>query len=157
MAMLELAIADQALLAADDLEIRRREIPSYTIDTVLDLRSRLGDSEPLYLCLGMDSLCTLDSWHRWRELLDHCHLVVTARPGAKPPATGVVAELLRERACETIEELQSLPGGNIYLFDCILLPISSTEIRELVASEKSIAFLTPEPVVSYINQHNLYR
>ena len=145
LAMLQLAIQGQPKLRADDLELRRADSVSYTIDTVLEIRSQMPASAPLHLCLGMDSLQHLHTWHRWQELLDHCHIVVTRRPGSQPPQTGPVAALLADHQTDDIQLLRQQPGGCIYLFSSILLPISSTEIRQLVSRQHSIAYLTPPP------------
>lgn len=58
-----------------------------TIDTLIELRAELPDT-PICFLLGLDSLLGLPSWHRWRELTDYAHLIVSARPGwqAEPPA-----------------------------------------------------------------------
>ena len=64
--MLELAILGHPRLAVDDREYRRPP-PSYTIDTLAELRQELGPTRPLVFILGLDSLLTLHRWHRWRE------------------------------------------------------------------------------------------
>ncbi|MGB1244656.1 MAG: nicotinate-nucleotide adenylyltransferase, partial [Porticoccaceae bacterium] len=79
LAMLRAALAHQSLLVADDLELQRAE-PSYSIDTLIQVRQQIGPDQPLFFCIGMDALAKLDSWQRWQELLDHCHIVVSSRP-----------------------------------------------------------------------------
>ena len=67
-------------MCIDERELHR-DGPSYMVDTLLSLRAELGDESSLALLIGMDALHGLDRWHRWRELVDLCHLVVATRPG----------------------------------------------------------------------------
>ena len=76
----------------DERELKRDK-PSYTIDTLIELRAELP-ATPLCFLMGMDSLLSLPSWHRWQELLDHAHLVVSVRPGWQPDYPAGVAQLL---------------------------------------------------------------
>ena len=78
LAMLRLAIADTPGLTVDERELQR-ETPSYTIDTLLSLRAALPQT-PLCFIMGSDTLATLDTWHRWQEILDIAHLIVISRP-----------------------------------------------------------------------------
>src|SRR5690606_14331669 len=72
-AMLRLAIAGEPDWIIDTREVER-EGPSYTIDTLASLRAELGPECALVLIIGSDQLRNLASWHRWRELLDLCHI-----------------------------------------------------------------------------------
>ena len=80
----DLGIGENTRLLADDIELGR-DGPTYTIDTLREIRVQIGDSTPLYLCIGMDVLATLDSWRDWQKLTDYCHLVVSSRPGYQIP------------------------------------------------------------------------
>ncbi len=73
--MVRLAVADVAVLSVDDRELRRDK-PSWSIDTLLSLRAELDEQDQLLLILGWDAFCGLPNWHRWSELLDHCHILV---------------------------------------------------------------------------------
>lgn len=156
LAMLELAIAGESGLVADDRELRRGGL-SYTVDTLAGLRAECGAREPLYLCIGMDSLVTLDSWHRWRELTDHAHIVVAARPGWNLPGQGAVAEWLASRRVREVEALGTSPAGSVLVLEMTLLPVSATALRADLAAGRSIRYLTPDAVIDYINSHGLYR
>ena len=90
LAMVKLAAAENHHFVVDERELRRDK-PSYTIDTLIELRHELPDT-PLCFLMGMDSLLSLPSWHRWQELLDHAHLVVSVRPGWQPDYPAEVAQ-----------------------------------------------------------------
>ncbi len=79
--MLELAVAGEAGLQVDRRELRRSG-PSWTLDTLLELRAEVGPVAPLVWLIGSDSLLQLDTWHRWRELFDHAHILAVQRPGS---------------------------------------------------------------------------
>jgi nicotinate-nucleotide adenylyltransferase len=155
LAMLELAINRQPKLTANPIELHR-DAPSYSIDTVTLLREQIGDQQPLFFCIGLDSLVTLPSWHRWQELLDYCHIVVASRPGTKLPAAGPLIDWIAENNCEDLSTMQQQPAGSVYFCNLSMLDISSTDIRDKLAKGQDIDFLTPTKVVEYIQQHHLY-
>src|SRR3546814_16776305 len=64
--MLDLAVAGEPGLAVDRRELRR-DGRSYSIDTLLELRTELGGDAPVALLVGADSFVGLPDWHRWRE------------------------------------------------------------------------------------------
>lgn len=153
--MLELAIADVPELWIDDCELKRAG-PSYSVDTLATVRGEIGDSAPLFFCVGMDCLVSLDSWRRWRELLDYANLVVAARPGWVKPEQGDIAGWLAEHQSDSLDAVKKARSGRVYIARMTLLPVSSTRIRGEL--EKGIApqFLVPDPVIEYINRQQLY-
>ena len=84
--MLQGAIAGHAGFVIDERELHR-DGPSYTLDTLLSLHADIKGVD-LCLLLGMDAFRGLTSWHRWHELIDHCHIVVMTRPDATFPERG---------------------------------------------------------------------
>ena len=80
-AMLRAALQEQSRLTLDTRELERSG-PSYTIDTLIELRAEHGD-RPLVLLLGADAFAGLPTWHRWRELFDLAHIGVLSRPGVE--------------------------------------------------------------------------
>lgn len=154
--MVELAVREEPRLRCDRRELRR-EGASYSVDSLAELRAELGPGRSLCLVVGFDAVAALDSWHRWRELLDHAHLVVIARPGWQLPATGDVARWLRDHRARDGEALAASPAGRVLVAELRPLDISSTEIRSLLAAGRSARFLLPEPVLDYIESHHLYR
>ncbi len=154
--MLAAAVDDEPGLAADDRELRRSG-PSYTIDTLIDLRAEFGAEAPLCLCLGMDALIHLASWRRWRELTEFAHLVVAARPGWQAPTGGAVAEWLAERWVQCPQALQEAPCGRALALSLTLLPVSATRLREDLACGRSVRYLIPDAALRYLHSHQLYR
>lgn len=155
-AMVELAVAGEPRLCCDRRELERDGL-SYTVDTLASLRSEWGAERPLCLVLGYDAVATLDSWHRWRELLDYAHIVIIARPGWELPHGGTVAEWLSEHRVSGPEALGKAPAGAVLSLALRPLAIASTDIRTLLAQGRSPRFLLPEPVLDYIEIHQLYR
>lgn len=154
-AMLQLALQDCAELVIDERELQRTN-PSYTYDTLCELRAELGEETSICLCMGMDSFATLDSWHNWDKLLPLAHIVVVARPGWFLPESGAVADLLAAQHNSAAVIAQQAAGG-IVLMEQRLLPISATDIRAQVKAGNSPQFLVPDRVWDYIRRHQLYR
>ncbi len=153
--MLQLALTDCAELDWDARELQR-EKPSYTYDTLCELRAEFGAEASLSWCMGMDSFATLDSWHRWQELIGLAHLVIVARPGWETPAIGPVAELIAQHRAD-VGGIRTAAAGNLVILEQRLLPISATEIRAQIQADESPQFLMPDAVLNYIRAQGLYR
>lgn len=153
--MVEFAIADEPGLFCDRRELSRSG-PSYTYDTLATLRSELGPERSLCLILGTDHLDSLDRWHRWQELLELAHVVVMARPGWQVPEAGPVSEWLAAHLTASAETLQHRPCGAVLAHEQRQLPISGTEIREMIATGHSPRYLLPDAVWTYIQERGLY-
>lgn len=156
LAMLRLAIDAEPGLLADDRELRRQGL-SYTVATLEELRGEIGEDAPLYLCVGMDSLVNLDSWHRWRDIVELAHLVVVARPGWHLPTSGLVADWVQDKVVSDVTSLSAAPCGRIMIREMTLLPVSSSALRENLIRGRSVRYLAPDEVLNYINQHQLYQ
>ena len=155
MAMLALATAGNNAIVADDLELKRKGT-SFSIDTVTQVRQDIGAKTPLFFCLGMDSVSTIDSWHRWTDLLDNCHIVACSRPNYHLPKDGVVTSWVEQHLCEDLTELKKQSHGCVHLCKIPPLDISSSSIRDSIKCGKSIDQMTTQSVVNYIRQHSLY-
>jgi nicotinate-nucleotide adenylyltransferase len=145
-AMAKLAVAGDPLFEVSDVELHRAG-PSYTIDTIAEFRSRLEPEVELLWIIGADSLPELPTWHRIAELVAQVRIVTATRPGWRPPASGVLAAAVGPEMAEAL------------FADCIRTPaidISSTQIRERVASGRSIRYFTTSEVSSYIDSNRLY-
>ncbi len=127
--MLRTAIEGDPTFVADDCDLRRAP-PSYTFDTVEQIRQREGDATFYYL-LGEDNIEGLSRWHRFPELREIVDFVVLDRKGNAP--------------------------GHPYLTVRRKIDISGTDIRKRVASGHSIRYLVPAAVEEIIRQENLYR
>ena len=153
--MVQLAVAGVDLLSVDDRELRRDK-PSWSIDTLLSLRAELDAQDQLLLILGWDAFCGLPSWHRWEELLEHCHILVLQRADADIEAPQVLRDLV---AAKSVNDPQTLlgPSGQIAFVWQTPLAISATQIRHLLATQRCVRYLAPDTVFEYIYAHRLYQ
>jgi nicotinate-nucleotide adenylyltransferase len=158
-AMTRLAIAGNPAFTLDTRELDRSG-PSYTIDTLTDLRAELGADIPLCLLIGGDAFLGLTTWHRWRELPDMAHIVVAHRPGAVPSETAMAHELRtlwQKRRADDPSSLCTSPAGNILLHRITALDISASAIRSTLRHGRSVRYLLPDAVSDYIQTHHLYQ
>lgn len=155
-AMVELAVSGEPHLRCDSRELRRAGV-SYTIDSLLELRSELGRGHSLCMVMGCDAVHGITGWHRFGELLDVAHIAVIARPGWQLPREGQVARWLAEHRAVSPQVLRQRPAGCILIEELRPLAISSTEIRSLLAAGRSVRYLLPESVLDYIQSNTLYR
>jgi nicotinate-nucleotide adenylyltransferase len=143
-ALVRAAIEGEPRFILDDRELRR-EGPSYSVDTLLDLRAEHAHRS-LCLIVGMDAFLSLPQWHQWREILQLAHLVVAHRPGWRAPDTGTLGELLAERGTHRADDLHEARAGRVYVRAVTQLEISSSAIRELVRAGRDPRYLMPDPV-----------
>jgi nicotinate-nucleotide adenylyltransferase len=153
--MLRLALANCPELLLDTRELARAT-PSYSYDTLCELRAELGPEASINLCMGADAVAGLAQWHRWQELPQLANLVVLARPGWRLPQQGPVAELLALQTND-VDRLGQSAAGLVVSVAPRLLPISATEIRALIGAGQSPQFLLPEAVWQFIQTQGLYR
>lgn len=159
--MLDLAVADLPGLAVDRRELRR-DGPSYSFDTLCELRAEFGPDVPIVWMIGADSLAELDTWHRWRELFDLAHLLVVERPGTAIDATSLgrsapqVAAEVAPRWCAP-QALHETPHGRLAAFP-LLEPRaeSSTGLRRRIAAGEPWRDWVPPAVAGFIDRHRLY-
>ncbi|MEE8170038.1 MAG: nicotinate-nucleotide adenylyltransferase [Phycisphaerae bacterium] len=147
LAMAQLAVRNDPLFEVDDLELHRPG-PSFTFDTVTEFRRRLGSQAELFWIIGGDTLPELATWHRIPELVGIVAIVTTVRHAAGKPDLSSLASLI------PASDLESLRAN------CLETPaiqISSTDIRNRTGRGRSIRYLTPDPVVVFIDEHGLYR
>ena len=157
-AMVKIAIADNPLFKLDMRE-SNRDGASYTIDTLISLREELGGNLSLCLIMGSDAFAKLDSWHRWQELLNYCHIILVQRPSklVQTKLSDNLTTLLQDNYTENISDLAEISAGYIHMQAITAQDISATNIREKLASNKSIKYLAPDNVLAYIQQQNLYK
>ncbi|MCH7786427.1 MAG: nicotinate-nucleotide adenylyltransferase [Chloroflexi bacterium] len=144
MAMVELAIASNPCFRASDIEIGRAG-PTYTVETLIELREQLGPDSEIYLILGLDSLQEIDRWRSPERVFELATVVGMSRPGC--------ADLDAKR-------LDSIfPGASdrVMMLDGPLIDISATDLRRRVSEGLSIKYRVPESVEAYIYEHGLYR
>ena len=155
--MLELALAGEHGLAVDIRELHR-EGPSYTIDTLHEIRNEFGSHTPLALLLGADSFRALPTWKSWRELFAHAHFVVAGRAGH--PLEGLLpaelAEWAAQRWAASADVLRQRPSGSIFKLEQPLRPESASGIRRCIADGRPWRDRVPPPVAEFIDHSGLY-
>lgn len=154
LAMVKCAVSGESALYADDREIRRKG-PTYTIDTLLEMRAEMPDT-PLSLLVGIDAFLGFPSWNRWKEILHHAHLIIAHRPQYQLPQTGIIAELMKERLQQEIAYIHENLAGGILFRPITSLEISATDIRKQIAMGRNPRYLLPDGVYDYIKQQGTY-
>jgi nicotinate-nucleotide adenylyltransferase len=127
--MLRAAIQNEPGFVIDETELLRAP-PSYTIDTVEQIRTREPDADIFYL-VGQDNIPGLSKWHRFEELQKLVKFVVLDRTGDQ--------------------------ASHPYIAVQRKIDICATEIRKRVASQSSIRYLVPEAVEEIIRRRRLYQ
>ena len=148
--MLELAIRDEGLFDICRLEIDRTG-PSYTLDTLEELRRQHGPRTKIHWIIGADMLEGLPTWHRVQGVLVLAEIIVAARPPWQQRLPAILNGLTRELGTGQVERIKQA------MIDTPLINISSSMIREKVANAQPITDLVPELVNTYIREHCLYR
>ncbi|HZM75120.1 MAG TPA: nicotinate-nucleotide adenylyltransferase [Candidatus Limnocylindrales bacterium] len=115
-----------------------RKSPTYTVDTLRDLRTQLGDKVDMFFITGADALSKILSWKDARQVFDLAHFIGVTRPGFRLSDA-------------------HLPAESISLVQVPAMAISSTDCRNRVAAGQPIWYLVPDGVVQYITKHKLYR
>jgi nicotinate-nucleotide adenylyltransferase len=111
--------------------------PTYTIDTLRDLRDASGPDTDLYFITGADALENILTWHDVDTLFSLAHFIGCTRPGHQLTVAG-------------------LPNGKVSLVEIPALAISSSECRHRVAAGEPVWYLVPDGVVQYIAKRGLY-
>ena len=140
--MLRLTLADCPEIAVSDLELKR-EGPSYTYETILQLRKMYPDA-CLILFMGTDMFLSVETWKHPEIILENATLGVFYR-GDKGEAQAIEAKKAQ------LEQ----QGAKVELVRNAVIPISSTQMRRLLIFRCAGAFL-PEGVLDYIREHRLY-
>jgi len=111
--------------------------PTYTIDTLRDLRAANGPDADIYFITGADALANILTWHDVDALFSLAHFIGCTRPGHRLTGAG-------------------LPDGKVSLVEIPALAISSSECRNRVAAGEPVWYLVPDGVVQYIAKRGLY-
>jgi nicotinate-nucleotide adenylyltransferase len=146
LAMARLAVRGLARLSVSDIEVRRPG-PSYTLDTVREIKARLGSEHQYFFIIGADTVRELPTWHRAAELLAEVSLAIAVRPGYEPDFGPVERSIGPEAAAR-------LRDGLLDIEPC---DVSSTEIRRRLASGGDIGALLRTDVAEHIRRRGLYR
>ncbi len=117
-----------------------RSGPTYTIDTLRDLRAQMPDAE-LYFITGADALGSIFTWRDAAELFALAQFVGCTRPGYDVAPSMLV----------------DIPEDRVTIVEIPALAISSTDCRTRTAAGDPVWYLVPDGVVQYISKSNLYR
>jgi len=131
-----IATASNPQFSVSRVDIDRKG-PTYTIDTLHDLRKQYGDTTELFFITGADALEAILGWHRSDELFTLAHFIGVTRPGHHLSDPG-------------------FPAGGVSLVEVPALAISSTDCRSRVEAGEPIWYLVSDGVVQYISKRNLY-
>lgn len=144
--MLQLAVAGQPAFVVNELE-KERTGPSYTVDTLAELRRRHPEHQ-FVLLIGGDSLADLPTWRDPLGIVAHAGLMVMARPGTPLLDAAELRRRLRLPADTPLE---------LHLLQTPQIDIASRDLRQRVAAGRSIRYLVPRAVEVYVSDRKLYR
>jgi nicotinate-nucleotide adenylyltransferase len=122
-----------------------REGPSYTYDTLVELRDL---STQIFFITGADAFAEIATWSRYPAVLDLANFVVVSRPG-------ITLDSLRARVPSAFRDRPST-ATRVILVEADTPDISSTDIRRRVRAGHSLSGVVPDPVARYIAEHRLY-
>lgn len=114
-----------------------RDGPTYTIDTLRDLKAARPDAE-LFFITGADAIAQILGWRNHDDLWQLAHFVAVSRPGH-------------------VLSTEGLPSEDVSQLEVPALAISSTDCRARVRAGNPVWYLVPDGVVQYIAKHHLYR
>ena len=154
-AMLKIAFAETADVSIDTRELARTG-PTFTVDTLRELRQVLGDNVALTWLIGCDAFARLDSWHEWQTLFTFANFAVAIRQGEPHPMQAASAELKLYLANRQVRSLGESTSGHYAMLAGIIPSVSSTAIRARLKNHQSIRGLAPDGVCDYIEHHKLY-
>jgi nicotinate-nucleotide adenylyltransferase len=139
--MTVIATASNPRFSVSRLEVDRKG-PTYTVDTLQELRKQAEGDIDLFFITGADAMLEILSWKDPEEVLSQAHFIAATRPGF---------DLARfEREAPTSD-------SRVSVMDIPALAISSTDIRRRVQEGEPIRYLVPEGVQTYIEKFELYR
>jgi nicotinate-nucleotide adenylyltransferase len=130
--MVELACLGEPRFVASRVEEGNHR--SYSIDTIERIRNERPEDE-LFFLIGADAFAEIESWRRWRDVLEAVEFIVVTRPG---------------------HDYDVPAGSRVHRLETVALPVSSSEIRDALARGDNPPEL-PASVLNYIREHNLYQ
>lgn len=145
--MVCIAVLNEAGFEATDQELRR-EGPSYTVDTLREIRQEQGEGCEIFFVVGSDSLPEMPTWREFPEVVRLSRIVPVSRPGFPFDVEVALGGTVTDDVLRRIEA------------DSVVIdtsPISSTKIRDRVREGQDLEDLVPPGVKQYIREHGLYR
>jgi nicotinate-nucleotide adenylyltransferase len=154
LAMCRLATEEAPQIAVNDWEITQNK-PSFTVDSLQQLRQVHGSKHPLAWVVGWDAFQCIDRWHRWQDLLSLGHLIVCQRGGISTSLATHLNAWFAAHQQSALNTLLNSASGAIYVHQTTPLTVSSSQIREQLRLQLPTPDLAPT-VAAYIRQHGLY-
>lgn len=148
--MVESATAENPFFVASSVELERSG-PSYTIDTVKQLRTTYGDDVKINLIIGGDNLGQLKTWNRIDELLTLCRILVVPRLryiDENDPALRMVGHV-------AIDTHIGFEQADIVMVDFPGIAVSGSNIRERISEGKTVLYMVP-PSVNHLIENRGY-
>lgn len=140
MKMVNLAIADNEHFTISDWEIKKNE-PSYTAETLRHFSDKYD--EEIYFIIGADSLLDIPNWKEPEFLMENGKFIVARRPNYS------LEKILKKVFFKTHRD-------NLHIMNSSLIDISSSLIRKNIKNNKSIRYMTPDSIIKFINEKNIY-
>ncbi len=156
--MVRIATSGNPYFEVSDVECRRPG-KSYTVETLEYLKDRASLSDPLFI-LGLDAFLEISLWYKPERLIELCDFVVVNRP-PNDILDVKKSEYVKKNSLKMLKDgvyaMDLISGRKVLCVKCTPLWISASEIRERISNKRSIKYLLPESVETYIISHNLYR
>jgi nicotinate-nucleotide adenylyltransferase len=155
--MVRMAARSNPFFSVSDIEGKRAG-KSYSIDTIRLFRE-LYPGDEFFFIMGSDSFAEFSSWKQYSAIFECCNIVAITRPGVEIASLreALPVDMARDFCYyEAEKRLAHKSGYSVYHIVGTQLDISSTAIREMVKTGRSIKYLTPEPVEQYIHEQRIY-
>ena len=143
--MTKIAAGSYKPFEVSDIEVNRPG-NTYSFETLEELKALNPESE-LFFIVGADTICSMRTWREPQRIFDVCTVLAAMREDQVDPE-----EFQRET-----QALEKDFGARIYPVSIPNIGISSTQIRERAASGKSIHYLVPDALESYIIESGIYK
>ncbi|MCM8539659.1 MAG: nicotinate-nucleotide adenylyltransferase [Lentisphaeraceae bacterium] len=145
--MVKLVLNEYPVFSVSDYEIVNQRKTSFTINTLRALQAAFPERR-FRLMMGMDNFLSLDSWHKYQEIISNYELIVFTRPETKRISLNKITEKFGNKLTPKLEKS---------IIDSLDIDISSTEIRKRVESGEDLSGLVLPSVAEYIRENGLYK
>ncbi len=142
--MVELAIQGNPYFEISSIEMERTG-PSYTVDTIHQVKKMIGDEYKIYFLAGTDAVADLPTWKYNKKLLSICDFICASRPGST------------DKLNKSVSYFGELGKEKIHFLKMPELEISSTDLRRRIENNMSVTYMIPDGVIKYIKEKQIYR
>lgn len=142
--MVELAIQGNPYFEISSIEMERTG-PSYTVDTIHQVKKMIGYEYKIYFLAGTDAVADLPTWKYNKKLLSICDFICAGRPGST------------DKLNKSVSYFGELGKEKIHFLKMPELEISSTDLRRRIENNMSVTYMIPDGVIKYIKEKQIYR